>query len=194
MSKLKIIVGSESEHKVLAVVKACELLGIEATVCGVPRDTTVPAQPFGVTETLTGATARATGSAKHAESMVNNGDLYFGVESGLVPVSDEFILDMAIVVIRAHGKTITVASSPGMIFPKSAIEEARTIGFDTTTAGQVIAWRLGGHHTDPHFTLSGGKCPRKQLLTQGAIVALSTIHQLPAHDLLRYAPFKKEVT
>ena len=194
MSKLKIIVGSESEHKVLAVSNACEHLRINAMVWGVPRDTTVPAQPFGVTETLTGATARATTSAKHAEAMHNDGDLFVGVESGLIPVSDEFILDMAIVVIRSHGKTITVASSPGMLFPKSAVEEARNLGFDTTTAGQVIAWRLGGHRTDPHFTLSGGKCPRRLLLTQGAIVAMSTIHQLPAHDLLKYAVYKHEVT
>ncbi len=194
MSKLQIIVGSDSEHKVGAWFDACAFLGIDAHVWGVPkRIPGYPEQPFGITETLFGATERATNMAKHAEIMWKDGDLFVGSESGLIPAGDEFVLDIAINVIRAHGKTINVSTSPGMMFPRSAVEEAQRLGFDTTTAGKVIAWRLGGYHTDPQFTLSGGKCPRKSLLTQGAIVALSTIHHLSTHDLLTYPPYKKVV-
>jgi non-canonical (house-cleaning) NTP pyrophosphatase len=185
----KIVVGSKSKHKRRGFEAACKEAGIDYAILCVDRDTTVPEQPYGVAETLAGATARATGNAENAEKQEPGGDLFAGGESGLMEAGPDFVLDLAIWVIRGGGRILSIATSPGMMFPKSAVEEARRLGFNTTTAGRVLAHRLGGDHTNPHSTLSHGLTPRELLLKQGAIVALSTMH-IADHDSIAWPLYK----
>jgi non-canonical (house-cleaning) NTP pyrophosphatase len=171
---MMIAVGTLSNHKLQAVADACAAMGIHADIVGVKTVSVVNDQPVGFRETLVGATSRAV----QAEIM-RGGDLYIGIESGIINSSGGAIeaisIDIAVIVIRRNGRTVSVSTSTGVMFPEADFDEADIRGFAKTTVGSVIAERTGCDGTDPHAELTGGKFTRRDTLVHGIVMALSTI-------------------
>jgi len=165
--KYNIRLGSTSASKIEALKEACGIMGIEADIQTLPASSEINDQPYGFDETYRGALNRALNTKKD-----NPNAMSIGIENGIIPVGDKFI-DMAVIVVLTPDGKNFMSTSAGIEFPKEAVETARTRGFESNTAGSVIAEMVGGSTTDPHSTLTGGKISRKKILTDAIVVALS---------------------
>ncbi len=164
-----LVLGSTSVHKIDAVKEACAKIGIKVEIKGVSAKSEINEQPYGLEETYRGALNRAKNSQKE-----NNKMFAMGIESGIIPIDDKFI-DLAVVIVLTPDGKSFMGTSAGIEFPKYAIEEARLRGFETTTAGSIVAEKLGGSETDPHSTLTNGKISRKELLVDAIVSVLSEV-------------------
>ena len=164
---MRIILGSTSEHKFSAVREACEKLGIKAEIHGIEAPSGQNAQPEGFSETYLGAFSRALFAKDN-----NPGEfVYIGIESGIISIHAAS-LDIAVIVVLT-GNDHIVTTSAGTPFPHDCLAIACHRGFITTTAGSVIAEKLGCDPTDPHSVLTHGKVSRKDTLVQALMIALS---------------------
>lgn len=161
--------GSTSAHKLGALKEACDRLGIKVEVKTFSAESEVNAQPFGFDETYKGAFSRA----KSAQSE-NPEAPAIGIENGIVPVGENFV-DLAVVVVLTPDGQTMVGTSAGVEFPREAVETARERGFETTTAGDIIAETMGGSKTDPHSMLTHGNVSRKELLVEAIVSVLSRL-------------------
>ncbi len=168
---MKIKVGSNNPDKIKAVQEACTILGITTIPFGVNIASQVNSQPLGFDEIYTGAFNRALGARS------NNSDIVgIGIENGIIAMqrsgaSIEYFDTAVIVIINEQGEEF-VTTSPGIKFPTYYVDKARQAGFETTTAGSVIAKELGGSSSDPHSTITHGTVSRHQTLVTALVVAL----------------------
>lgn len=159
---MKVVLGSTSGHKLEAVKKACQLVGLQAEVVGVKTTSGVNEQPVGFEETFTGAHNRATEAR-----LTDSSAIAVGVESGIFWLTQGIVLDLAVVVVLIpHEEGTIVTSSSGIGFPEKYVRIAQERGFDSTTVGSVITEYLGGDSTDPHSTLTDGKVKRQATLVE----------------------------
>ena len=168
---MKIKVGSGNSDKIRAVQEACTILGIPAIPFGIDIPSEVNSQPFGFNEIYTGAFNRALGARGNNSEVVA-----IGIENGIVAMqrpgaSIEYLDTAVIVIINEQGDDF-VTTSPGIRFPAYYVDKAQQAGFETTTAGSIIAHELGGSSSDPHSTITNGTVSRHQTLVTGLVVAL----------------------
>lgn len=171
--EIKIVLGSTSQHKIEAVEQACQQLGLIASVVGVKAASGQNEQPVGLSETFEGALSRAQGAKAQ-----NPDAVAIGIEGGIFRTNNEQLpltIDLAVIVVLTPDNRRIVATTPGVVFPEDCVAIAKERGFATTTAGSVIAEKLGGDPTDPHSTLTKGAVSRAQTLVAGLVVALSQI-------------------
>ena len=171
--KIKIALGSTSFHKIEAVKQACQQLGLLASVVGVKAASGQNEQPVGLNETYQGAASRAQGAkAQNPEAVA------VGIESGIFITNNEQLpltIDVAVIVVLTPDNRRIVTTTSGVVFPEDCVAIAKERGFATTTAGSVIAEKLGGDSTDPHSTLTKGAVSRTQTLVAGLVIALAQL-------------------
>jgi len=171
-NKISIVLGSTSVHKLDAVRKACERLGMKASVSGINTASGQNEQPLGFSETFKGALTRA-----ESVRARNPNAISIGIESGIF-FFDGFFADMAVIVLfRSDGEQI-VTISAGIKLPDSCVEiaiEQRKQEFSSATIGSVMAERFGGDPSDPHSTLTDGRVSRAMILTDALVLALGQI-------------------
>lgn len=153
-----IALGSTSRIKREAV---RAVFGPDITILAFEAMSGVNAQPVGHEETLAGARNRA----HAAQAVCPRAVFSLGIENGLF-LEDGAWHDAATVVLLTGDGKEAIVRGPSIPFPTEVVEEARTRGFDTTTAGAVIAERFGGDPADPHTALTGGRRTRKELLIE----------------------------
>lgn len=159
---MNIVVTSQSALK-LAAVRAA--FAATDTIIGVKAASGVAEQPLN-DETMRGAFNRLA-DAKHLHP---GADLYVSIENGLFEENGQY-LDKAVAVVLDTGNGMDTGISDGVIFPSDCVEEARRRGFDTWTAGKVMAERgVIAKHDDPHATLAGK--PRADYIAQALADAL----------------------
>lgn len=167
---MKILVASNSEIKLAAVREA--FAGVRVQVDGRGSRSLVNEQPVGNDETTMGAMNRLTQIA-----VVSGYDFYVAIENGLEEIGGWWS-DFGFVVMQNRAGIRKFAKSAGVIFPDTYVEEAFRRGFETTTAGMIIAEKLGGSDTDPHYTLTAGFVTRKQLLVQAVKICYGQLSRI----------------
>lgn len=121
-------------------------------------------------ETYAGALNRAI-AAKQA----NPSAIAIGIENGIVFIRDNFVVDIAVIVVSTPDNVTIVSTSAGVQLQMSYVQEAMQRGFKITTVGAVMAEHLGCESSDPHSSVTGGVVSRKRLLTDAITVALSQL-------------------
>jgi non-canonical (house-cleaning) NTP pyrophosphatase len=160
---MKFIVGSKSKIKLAATKRALREAGRRACCFSRKAASRVNAQPFGKEEILRGARNRA------AEVWLRSRSAYaIGIENGIIRVGRGYVDIAAIVVIGPDGSERVAWSRP-IRFPAADVEEARRRGFGKTTAGQILAERVGCSPEDPHAYLTAGRETREELLTEAIL-------------------------
>jgi len=160
--------GSKSPQKFLALYQALQELPIDpdGRIETIDTDSRVNTQPFGHEETLLGARNRAI-----AAKVFRPGSIAIGIESGIFKIENGYE-DRAIVV-ACLGDLEFVETSAGLALPMDIVEQARLLGFENTTFGQVLA---ASHpevdHRDPHRFLTDGKTSRIDLLVPPLLTVL----------------------
>lgn len=170
--KINVVVGSISSHKLDAVRKACERLGMKASVSGVKTSSGQNEQPIGFEKTFAGALTRAESARKQDADAVA-----VGIESGIFVFSgaETFFVDTAVIVVITLDNRQIVTTSAGIVLPKECVKIAESRGFKLTTVGSVIAEKFGGDPADPHSILTNGKVSRTMILTDPLVTALGQI-------------------
>lgn len=160
----RISIGSESQVKGLAVLKACETLEIQASFKGYSVRSCVSDQPIGMEETLRGATHRA-----FDVRILEPGAISIGIENGLVREQDGGYSDFAYVAVLLPDMQLFCAPSEMLRFPREDVEIALERG---VTAGSVIAERTGCDPADPHSLLTNGRKGRGDFLVEPLVKLL----------------------
>lgn len=187
-------IGSTSEIKQNALRRALKICGLEATVEAVEVDSGVNMQPCGDLETAQGAITRAEGART-----ARPGTYAIGIENGIHRSSnDSKWSDWAVIImITPDGQTHRIDSQEVDIREKY-VELAKSIGFDKTTVGEVLAQRYECKANDPHRFLSRKKTNREEILNQ-ALIALfmqhlmpvKMIHPIKVRNVRRYLPIRE---
>lgn len=167
------VVGSMSRHKLDAVRRACDRIGmISAIVSGIRTDSGQNEQPVGFDETFDGASARARSVKDRYPDRVA-----IGIESGIFRIGedDPVTCDMAVVVVLTEPGVRIMTTSSALMIPERFVEMAESRGFGNTTVGSVIASELGGDPADPHSLLTGGLVSRMETLADALCVVLSQV-------------------
>lgn len=175
MRMLRVVVGSESNHKIQAVRNALDELSIKANVVRVKADSGVNPQPEGASEILTGAENRAFNARESTNYFDEAQTLFVGIENGIVhKKSGRFAIvsDYAEVVL-IDDEMVFFANSAGHPVNYGDVESAKALGFDRCTVAEFTRERTGCNATDatPHYT--GGRMTRVELLTQAVKLALA---------------------
>jgi non-canonical (house-cleaning) NTP pyrophosphatase len=167
-----IVIGSNSNLKIRAVIEACKAAGLDVSPLGIHTLSGQNEQPVGFQETYNGALTRA--KAAKAHHLPNEKVIGVGIENGIIflGASPRVTLDFAVIVIIDKNHRHFVSTCSGIQFPEECVTEAMNQGFSTTTVGSVIAKKFGGDPEDPHGRLTSGFVPRAELLKQGILVAL----------------------
>lgn len=163
---LNIAIGSTSKLKTDALTTALDELGIPARILGVKAFSGQNAQPVNFQGIMGGAIMRAEGAKKDRPDYfglgIENGVLRFDApEPGQWKMT--FIDIAGVALITPEGRLI-LGTSSGIEFPLRYVQAAATAGFNRTTVGSIIAKELGGSPDDPHFTLTGGRLGREEIL------------------------------
>lgn len=167
------IVGSMSRHKLEAVRRACDRIGMMSViVSGMRTDSGQNEQPVGFDETFDGALARARSVKDRYSDRVA-----IGIESGIFRIGedDPITCDMAVIVVLTEPGVRLVTTSSALVIPERFVEMAESRGFGNTTVGSVIASELGGDSADPHSLLTGGRVSRAETLADALCVALRQV-------------------
>lgn len=166
-------VGSTSVHKVGPVRSAFRSVVPGTTqVVGFPVKTGVSDMPYGIKETMRGATNRA-------EAVWEPGIVSFGIEGGIVDLPNlsplwkrvlshlpvigkrfncpRIYLCMAVVAMKDRKGNLYYATSAGMQFPNWVVAEAKK---NNVTVGEVLARAYDGDPTDPRYIVSFGRTHR----------------------------------
>ena len=166
---IRIGLASNSNLKIEAVKNAfCQLY---PTIEVVSRNTKsdINEQPIGFEETILGAENRM----KHLIEILSfepKVDFYVSIENGLIHVSNNKWLDIAwIILIDADKNTKYEGSSGGILFDTQSVEESRKIGWNTTTAGAIMAKKFDCNSTDPHSFITKNRAGRRTLITNALI-------------------------
>ncbi len=171
-------VASTSKHKIEAVEAAAKAVfpNRQIRIHGVKAPSGIDEQPMGEDMTVLGAQNRLNAALEGISDEDYYIDYVVSIESGLFGGPKRFI-DRAVVIARnMRNERQRVILSGGVVFPNSAVEEARKRGFATTTAGSIIAEQnSGADGTDPHSFLTKGRMTRKAQLTTAAAKALRAV-------------------
>lgn len=169
---MNIVVGSTNPLKIEAVKKACRLFYVNenVTVRGIETSSGQYEQPVGFEKTYAGALTRAN-IARRTDSTA----IAVGIENGIIPVDNETVFDIAIVVVIDSDGRIITSTSSGVTLPIQDVQEARERGFKTTTVGSIMAERLGCDPADPHSSITGGTVSREETLINALIIILSQL-------------------
>lgn len=150
---MKIVLASQSQIKITAVIQALEKNSAHALLTSIEVDSGVPMQPIN-DETLQGARNRLIA----AKQRCPDADVYIAIENGLFFENDSApYVDKAIIVVSTRGGNELIAESDAVQFPAELadmIEKTRKIGFTKTTIGKELV-RLGKiqKHDDLHLSL-----------------------------------------
>lgn len=162
---IRIGLASNSILKIEAVENAfCQLY---PTIEVIHRNTKsdINEQPIGFEETILGAENRM----KHLIEILSfepKVDFYVSIENGLIQVSNNKWLDIAwIILIDAEKNTKYEGSSGGILFDTQSVEESKKIGWNTTTAGSIIAKKFNCNSADPHSFITNNRAGRCTLIT-----------------------------
>jgi len=168
---IKLVVGSQSSHKLRAVREALAYLSgsVSPKVRGIKASSGVNAQPEGFEEILGGALTRAYFVKNTIPSA-----FALGIENGLLGARGIF-LDFAVIVLLTPDGRQIITTSTGIEFPPEYVRIARKIGFETTTVGSVIEEELGSAKGDPHSGVTKGALSREDTLTDGLIRAFQQL-------------------
>lgn len=178
---MEILVASTSKQKLPAVEAAAHALYPDQNVIvrGVPAQSEINEQPFGLEETKLGAENRlknalaANGSAPY--------DKVVSIENGIFPEGagqNWKYIDKAVVIVQDKDGERVTHISPGVEFPKDTVEELlkQPDGFKKRTVGSLLHERNPAiSDTDPHSFLTGGEHSRMDLLTSTIRAALETL-------------------
>lgn len=167
-------VASTSKHKIEAVEAAAKAVfpNRQIRIHGVKAPSEIDEQPIGGEMTILGARNRLA-AALEGITDEDHIDYVVSMESGLFGGPKRFI-DKAVVIVRSlpRGRERVFVSS-GVVFPNTAVDEARKRGFATVTAGSIIAEQNPNvDGTDPHSFLTKGRMTRKAQLTRAVVRAL----------------------
>lgn len=167
-AKMKIVVGTESDLKLAAVRSIFK----NAEVIGVATNSGVPEQPQ-EDETRQGARNRL----DHARKQIPNADMYIAIENGIFNESGHYI-DRAVILL-GEGNSEVMEYSSGVEFPEKYYLEAKALGFDRITVGEVM-FKAGivRNKKDPHADL-GEKTPRQAILKATIETALTKLNSGP---------------
>ncbi len=157
---MKIIVTSTSKIKVGAVV---ETFGTDCDIVGVKSNSGIPEQPYGASETISGAMNRITNILKINES---HADLIISIENGIVAFGTQF-MDIAIIIgfNPKTGKKFHVTSAGIPIEETDLVHEAVFRRKQEVTVGQLMAEKYNIDSNDPHKYLTNG-ISRRSILIQ----------------------------
>ena len=147
---MKIGVTSQNKIKLDAVRSAYSFLE-NYEVVGYSADSGVGEQPVG-DETVIGARNRIWDVSRR----IDNLDRIISIENGIFEEDGRW-LDKAVVMwFNPRTGEEHIAYSDSVEFPKEYVEKARSLGFDTTTVGSVMA-EAGyiENPKDPHMSISG---------------------------------------
>jgi len=173
-----VVVATASELKLQSVKSAftSAFMDSEIILKGYNVPSGVNEQPEGYEETTTGARNRLMG-AKELAKAVNSTkpyDYLVAIENGIIHTGDESAtwMDIAWVILEDKNGKQWSTSSGGVPFDTKHVEEARRLGFSSTTVGSVISNAHNCDSRDPHNFLTCGKVPRHDYLRQAVLAAL----------------------
>lgn len=174
-----VLVASSSRIKLDAVKAAFA----NCVVTGVPAASDINEQPLGHDETIRGAMNRLA-NAKQSEAYTSGVAAYaVSIENGIFSVTvpgeeRPRWFDLAWVVVEhVRSGSKALAHSMGLEFPAKYVDAAQARGFDTCTAGSVMAAETGCEKNDPHAWLTHQGASRSALLVEALKLAL---YQLPS--------------
>jgi non-canonical (house-cleaning) NTP pyrophosphatase len=180
-SPIDIRVGGLSKVKIKAVTTLQETL--HCSVRGVAQSSGgVAEQPIGIYEATSGAINRAV----TAWTSDPTGDVYFGIESGIIPMIGNEAIDITIdeptqlidtafiaMWIPSEG-VLTITLSDGCEFPLEQFWQTKekSGGFGDNTVGKTLAEQgIVSDHADPHLSLMG--ISREALIADAVLKAVS---------------------
>ena len=165
---IKIVVGSPSECKLLAVRQACLELNLDCEIVGFETESGQNEQPVGLKETVAGALTRA----KSAQAKDYNA-IAIGIESGIIRTGEPYNVSIDLAVIVAlFGDDITITTSNGMQFVEEFVNIAQERSFRYSTVGSVIAESFGSNKNDPHSFVSDGTVSRSETIKNGVVIVM----------------------
>ncbi len=149
---MKIVLASASPVKRAALTLALQRAGLgDLPVLLFNAASGVNVQPYGMRETVAGATNRAVAALRACR----DADMAIGIESGLFAEHGETV-DRAICMAVQRDERYLCDQSEPLHLPADAVVQARGRGFDKLTVGQVLheqgQIKLAD---DPHYCLSG---------------------------------------
>lgn len=174
---MRIAVTSENKLKLRAVREAALICGYEdVSVKGYSSDSMVGEQPIG-DQTKKGAENRIGSILATVGSESELPELIVSIENGIFFEEGEWH-DKSVVVflyLNEDSKPSLVSKfSESVVFPTEFVEEARSIGFDKITVGQVMA---DANHIrdpkDPHVDLCGRT--REDIITSAVVLAFHEV-------------------
>ena len=175
---MDIFVASTSEHKIGAAREAAKLAfsGKTLLVKGHKAASDINEQPVGHDETLQGALNRLA----HLKELVGatRFDLLVAMENGIAVVHTEkgdMWFDTGFVIVEDANGLQGIALSTGIRFDNADVEEARGLGFATTTVGSIIAKRTGADGTDPQKMLTNKLVSRAEMMKQALLAAIGQV-------------------
>jgi len=177
--ELKILLGSNSEHKLKAVKETFKEVypDTQIMVKGVKVTSGINEQPVGLKEIFQGAQNRAQEAKRLAQEAY---DFIIGIENGILPIETgegTMWFDVGLVIAENKKGQQGFALSSGVVFPSWAVEEAQKRGFATTTVGTILFERNNGDRTDPQSLLTNQLVSRTAMLKQALMIALGELQQ-----------------
>lgn len=131
-------------------------------------------QPVKIEMGLIGASNRI----KSGMAAVPDADYWIGLENTIVKVNYDGVdhwFDVGCVIVRRKDGKQAIAITAGIEFPAEMVEIAKQMGFETTTAGSVIAEAFKCNPKDPHTFLTDGLVGRVEMLTMAILAALGEL-------------------
>ncbi len=175
---MKIHVGSQNKTKVQSVKDAMELykdIFVDPEVIGIEVEVELFGHPKSIQETVSGAMARA-------EKAFADCDFSFGLESGLIEVSNSKTGYMEVCACAIYdGKNMTLGLSPAFEWPKEVIKYIVEGKGDASKAfkdlGLTEHEKLGAEDGGIVGFLSKGRMPREDYTKYAIIMAMIQIEQ-----------------
>ncbi|MFH1705665.1 MAG: inosine/xanthosine triphosphatase [Patescibacteria group bacterium] len=176
---MKIVVGSTSKHKLLAVEHVFKKIFHSETIQveGAKVLSEINEQPIGHEETIIGVLNRLDSVKNFSKNIF---DYAIAIENGLFEVkinNEERWFDIAWVVVEDSSGNKSLATSSGLEFSKNFVSETRRRGFKTTTVGSIIAEKTGCDDSDPQLFLTNNLVSRMEMLKQALEIALGQLQK-----------------
>lgn len=176
---LNIVLASKSAIKTEAVLNATLQFykNFQVNIINVETPSGVNEQPIN-DETQVGVNNRLAG----AKILYPNADLYIAIENGLYEMDNRYF-DKAIIKLETKAGNFRVTSTDTTEFPSQYVEEARSLGFDTTTVAECM-YNAGviNNPKDPHADL-GEKISRAELIKDSLNCALPALDAQAGQNL-----------
>lgn len=182
MTTIKVWIATTSKLKCQAVKNAFQKVFPDTNIILRPKNVAslVNEQPVGMDETLEGCKNRLDAVWKQAtrSGNVNNTEFYcVSIESGIIKMPKSSLwIDIGCVMIRNAAGKQSFATSTGIEFPLSMVEETDKNGFDSFTVGDtMLAYNGKIDPKDPHSTLTSQFMPRVESLSMALTAALGNL-------------------